>query len=374
MNVARDIAGFALPFAGGVLLTALAGTISCTNAGIIHLITLLCLFGTCITLLARKHLRLTPIVTQSLILSCACLCGMLSGLTELSMEHGLPASWVEGIAARFGERMKNAIDSIGFRSSESNALIKALLTGDRSALTAEISEAFRDSGASHILALSGLHLGIIYGALSWALSILGNSVYISRLRSIFIILACGFYTITTGAGPSIVRAFLFIVLGETARMSGRGHNLRDILMSALMIQLIFAPHSVRSVGFQLSYAAIAGIAFIYPWMKEFWPSDNATTIAGHCLGKGMKGLWNSMALSISCQITTGPIAYLYFGTFPRHFLLTNLLALPLTSLLIPTAILTLVLSVIGWCPTWFINMTESLVNALIWSLKVISTM
>jgi hypothetical protein len=81
-----------------------------------------------------------------------------------------------------------------------------------------------------------------------------------------------------------------------------------------------------------------------------------------------------VALSIACQITTGPLAYAYFGTFPMHFMFTNLLSLPLTGLLIPCALLTVVLSTLGCCPQILTQATEWLVSTLVWMLKVISTM
>ena len=88
----------------------------------------------------------------------------------------------------------------------------------------------------------------------------------------------------------------------------------------------------------------------------------------------MRWIWNSLALSISCQITTGPLAYMYFGTFPQHFLLTNLIALPLTGVLIPSALLTLCLSCLGCCPAWLAAITDFLAQTTIHSLHIISTM
>jgi predicted membrane metal-binding protein len=88
----------------------------------------------------------------------------------------------------------------------------------------------------------------------------------------------------------------------------------------------------------------------------------------------MRWIWNSAALSISCQLATGPLAYLYFGTFPQHFLLTNLISLPLTGFIIPCALASLVLSGLGWCPTFVVSVTEWLVSLLTWSLEVIASM
>ena len=88
----------------------------------------------------------------------------------------------------------------------------------------------------------------------------------------------------------------------------------------------------------------------------------------------MKWIWISAAMSIACQITTGPLAYLYFGTFPQHFILTNLLALPLTGLIIPASLITIALHSLGICPHVIMWATEALVSLLTNILSVISTM
>ena len=364
MNVARDIAGFALPFTVGVFITVYAGASFCFDAFLASSISLtLILLSTCTLLAMGKD---SPVLILAAIAGIGC--GILSGITGISLGLDLPTSGIERLAIRFGLRMQEAIDSIAFESSQTNALIKALLTGERTSLDSDIKNAFRASGASHILALSGLHLGMIYLIFSKVTGILGNSTSIRKIRSVTTICLCGFYTLATGAGASIVRAFIFILLRETARLTNRSQNLIQILFAALIIQLAISPMSARGIGFQLSYAAIAGIAVIYPWLKGFWPDD------GNIIVRPLKWLWDSAALSISCQLTTGPLAYLYFGTIPKYFMLTNLLALPITGILIPAALLTLCLSWAGWCPGIVIQATEMMANLLIKSLSVIATM
>ena len=92
------------------------------------------------------------------------------------------------------------------------------------------------------------------------------------------------------------------------------------------------------------------------------------------LTKCARWIWNSAAMSIACQITTGPIAYIYFGTFPSQFILTNLIALPLTGLIIPMTLLTLAANQSGICIRMLTDCTEWLVTALCESLSLLSTM
>lgn len=375
MHVEREIAGITLPFTIGAIITVLTVKSFCAGGFVIHELAFAACFMSLCGLLLRKRLSLGDGAVRTLLILSLCSCGALSGAVSTYHIPFADCSSVEEYAIGFGLRMQNIIDSIPFSSARTNALLKALLTGERSTLPAGLTEAFRDSGASHILALSGLHLGIIYGIFSKVLFFMGNSVAGRRMRSAVIVILCGFYTLATGAGPSIVRAFIFILLGEAARMTGRLHSLRQLLMASLLIQVIIDPLSVRSVSFQLSYAAMAGIAFIYPWLRDFWPSGKAgDDSCGRALVRAMRWIWNSAALSISCQLTTGPLAYLYFGTFPQHFLLTNLISLPLTGFIIPCALACLGLSGLGCCPAFMVSVTEWLASLLTWSLEVIASM
>ena len=376
MNVEREIAGFALSFAAGVIVTAYVGASFCIDPALLSNSAFAVIFIPVFFLLYWTHQGVLPsskyIILFHMYLA-AIGCGILSAATGLLLDVEMPPTLIETSAVRFGLKMKAAIDALPFKNPESGALIKALLTGDRSSLPADTINSFRASGASHILALSGLHLGIIYVIISKSLRVFGNSIYARFIRSIAAICICGFYTLATGAGPSIVRAFLFILLKETAQLTGRFSSLKQVFFASLIIQLIISPLSARSVGFQLSYAATAGIAFIYPQIKEFWLTETYSGLVGIII-KTLKWIWNSAALSISCQITTGPLAYLYFGSFPTHFTLTNLISLPLTGILIPCAVLTLCLGVLGWCPDILIVLTETLCKTMTWSLRVISTM
>ena len=375
MDVEREIAGIALPFTIGAVITVCTVKSFCAGGFVVHELAFAACFVSLCGLLLRKRLSLGDGAVRTLLILSLCSCGALSGAVSAYHIPFADCSSVEEYAIGFGLRMQNIIDSIPFSSAQTNALLKALLTGERSTLSPELTEAFRDSGASHILALSGLHLGIIYGIFSKVLFFTGNSVAGRRMRSAVIVILCGFYTLATGAGPSIVRAFIFILLGEAARMTGRLHSLRQLLMASLLIQVIIDPLSVRSVSFQLSYAAMAGIAFIYPWLRDFWPSGEAgDDSCGRALVSAMRWIWNSAALSISCQLTTGPLAYLYFGTFPQHFLLTNLISLPLTGFIIPCARACLGLSGLGCCPAFMVSVTEWLASILTWSLEVIASM
>lgn len=373
MNVERDIAGFAIPFAAGAFIAAYTGRLLYTGNLSYTSVLLAATLGLTALLMHPVRRRLAAPYIWTIIVLTGMAAGLFTGL------HGSVAAvssvpWRPGAADGFAQSLKNAIDSIPFARPDTNALIKALLTGASEDLSSETIQTFRKSGASHILALSGLHLGIIYGIVKFSLSVAGNSRAAVYTKAAVTVAICGFYTLATGAWPSIVRAFIFISLNEAARVTHRHHSIGNILMAALIIQIVLSPTAVRSAGFQLSYAAMAGIAFIYPYLKDFWPScdDNPTSLSSRL--DLPRRIWESAALSISCQITTGPLAYLYFRSLPMHFILTNLIALPLTTALIPAALVTIVLHGAGICPDAAIRFTEWLAHSLLRSLEIISTM
>ncbi len=371
MKVERETAGFALPFTAGVFLAAFSG-LGISDYHIFSLIASLGLVVFCLfTLLHPVRKSFDAITLWMLTATAALSAGMICGFTAERLSLSTLESAFSIRAREYGSAMQRSIDSLPFSNSDCNALAKALLTGDRSDVPGTVLTAFRDSGASHILALSGLHLGIIYGIITFVTSIIGNSRRAKCIRALISISVCGFYTLSTGAGPSIVRAFLFILLAEISRLTFRRTGTAQFLYASLIIQLAISPLSIRSAGFQLSYAAMAGIAFILPKLQGIWPGS---IYRDRRPIRWVRKVWNTAALSISCQMTTAPLAYLHFGTFPSNFLICNLIALPLTGIIIPASIITLLLHSLGICPDFAIHITERLISALIYSLEIIAVM
>ena len=276
------------------------------------------------------------------------------------------ATFLERRALAWAVRLRAFIDGIPFPSAGTAPLLKALLTGDRNGLSQDTVRVFRESGGAHLLALSGLHIGILYLLLSRLLWPLGNSPRARRFRYALIVLAAGLFTLMTGASPSIVRAFLFIFLNETARIACRPQDPIRILSTALLIQLVLSPSAITSTGFQLSYLAMVGIFLLFPILDGWYPPSSRFD--------PVRRIWEAAALSISCQAFTGPLAWFRFHSFPTYFLLTNLFALPLTTLLMGSAVTTLILRGIHCCPGFLIHATDGLCQALVWILQVISSM
>lgn len=381
MVEARDIMGISVPFAAGVATGAvlcpfLSGGLPIVTDSILLILicstTLLVRFD---KLSGRSGMRLVSLSNhrgQRIVFAgIFLLTGIFSSLSH-SIASGIPeygSGIVSTAAAKAVGHLRATIDAIPYPSVTTGPLVKALLTGDKSDLPKEITRIFRDSGASHILALSGLHLGVLYLLLTRLTSPLGNSPKARKSRCSLIIVAALFYSIMTGATPSIIRAFLFITINETARLLGRKRDPVRVLLAALTVQLALKPDVISSVGFQLSYMAMAGIFLLYPTLERIYPAPSGSRLSRF---NPFRKIWNAAMLSISCQIFTGPIAWHYFHTFPKYFILTNLVALPLTSAIMTLSVATIALSFFGTCPEPLVILNDHAMQALVFCLEIIS--
>lgn len=254
-------------------------------------------------------------------------------------------------------------------------LLKALLLGRKDGLDAGVKAAFRAAGASHILALSGLHLGIIYAVADSLLP--GRKIrtgILPKLRAAVLSGFCIVYMLVAGNGPSLQRAMVFVVVREVSRLQFTRVNLVQMLCTAAFVQLCFLdPENLFSLGFQLSYLAVTGIAVIFPYLRDFFPAPSKKErFTGAAI---LKKVWDLCALSISCQVTTAPLVYIYFKAFPARFLLTNLLAVPLTTAVVASAMgVTVALAAF---PDADLNLAVKAVDwlcgALVWIVELIAS-
>jgi len=359
MNEARDIVRISFPFVAGVLLASwLCGAGAYWFVGLALGVVVL------LFLLFSGKGGLGVLYGMLLFFGLGLFC---RGNAALMGLDGVSAG---GLPLRALRRLSALIDSIPFEHSSTNALLRALLTGQRDMLSREVVGDFRAAGAAHILALSGLHLGVIYLIISKLLSVLGRSRPAFALRSLLIVAFSLFYVLMTGASPSIVRAFLFISIGEIARhCPGRRKSPMGVWCTALLLQLALMPWVIDSLGFQLSYLAMLGIFTVFPWLDGFYPRAE-----GVFSFDPLRKIWSAVALTCSCQLFTAPLVWLRFHTFPKYFILTNLLALPLTEGLIFCGVASIILSAFGLDFSPLLWATDFLAQALQNSLSIIANM
>ncbi len=355
MVVERDIVAISIPYSAGVALAAAMPP----AGGFTYCAALVCLAvsAVCTALFCRESGRFPLIFTAFLA------AGIFSGLSA-ALTAGLGGGgWNPG--GRALEAMLSTIDGIGFGGSRTGPLVKALLTGQRTELSPAVVASFRAAGAAHILALSGLHLGVIYGILHKSLFWTGKSRAAELAGSILIISVSGFYVLMTGSSASVVRAYLFICLNELSRLfPGRRRRPIAVFAAALTLQLCLNPLIIRSPGFQLSYLAMLGIYLLFPALDAWYPGGRLNPL---------RRIWSASALTISCQIFTAPVVWWHFRSFPIYFLLTNLVALPLTEVFMICSVAVTATAAAGCCPSPLIFLTDMCGNALIGFLEAVAS-
>ena len=235
---------------------------------------------------------------------------------------------------------------------------------DGSLTPEQLKEAYRLSGAMHLLALSGLHVGFIYGMLNAIFSILPRTRKWPILRGSAIILLLLFYAIFSGASPSICRAVLMASIYEICGMLGRERNgLNSLSISALAICCI-NPDAPSSISFQLSYCAMLGIFLIYPGVRK--AIDYVTQ------NKMARKVWNLTMVSISCQIFTAPLTLCYFGSFPLISLLTNIVTAPAVAAVMSIAPAAIVLTDVPFLGEWSATLLSYSIQTLNLLIEILS--
>lgn len=272
----------------------------------------------------------------------------------------------EGAKERFAEFAESPGENLATVS-----ITKVLLVGDKSSLDRAVKQNFREAGVAHTLALSGLHVGIVWSFFTLLLFFLGCSLKMRKVR-LFIIMPLIFgYAFITGLSNSVVRAAIMLSLWQINHLYGRKNSGSNSILATAFIILLINPASLRSISFQLSFAAVLGIAIMYPVMNEsiLWLGDK---IKVRIVKKAVVYSLQMMGISIACQIFTLPVVLYYFGTTPQHFLISNLAVIPSVTLTIYSSSLTLMggvastlFSSLTPIATLFASVTERVVTVLL---------
>lgn len=234
-------------------------------------------------------------------------------------------------------RLYRRLEDAGLTGDEL-ATTGALTLGYKDDIDPEVRRHFQASGAAHVLAVSGLHTGILYGLVLWLLTLGGRfkPMYENRIgrcavSGVVIAIMWG-YAWLTGMTPSVVRAVTMVTIFEAGRMLYRqSYSLNTIAAAAVLI-LAVRPTDLWSVSFQLSFAATAAIVILISLQPSAFSHQK---ILNYFIG--------IIVVSLAAQIGTLPITMYYFGQISSYFLLTNLIVLPLAALLVPCGLLTIVL-------------------------------
>jgi competence protein ComEC len=242
------------------------------------------------------------------------------------------------------------------KGEKETGLAEALLIGYKNDLDKSLVQSYSNTGVVHVIAISGLHLGIVYWILARLFMPLQKRKRWKYLRPVLIIAGLWIFSCLAGAQPSIVRSALMfscIVAGETLT---RRTNIFNTLALSVFLLLCYNPWWLWDPGFQLSYAAVSGLVlFMRPVYRIFYFKNRFLDM-----------IWQMNAVTLAAQLLTLPISIYYFHQFPNYFLLTNLIAVPLSTIIL---ICEIVLCAVAAIP-FAASLAGQLTTWLIWLMNI----
>jgi len=256
-------------------------------------------------------------------------------------------------ASRLNTRIIHNLEKANFNKAEMNVAM-ALILGQQQEISADIIQDYQYSGATHVLSVSGLHVGFIMLFILFVLKPVPNTQKGSFIKLVCIIISLALFAVVSGLSPPVLRSvvmFSFIAIGNHLR---RSTNTYHTLLVSILLILLFEPYFLFDVGFQLSYIALFSIVWLQPLLKNIWSPKN----------KIVKYLWEALTVSFAAQIGTFPICLYYFHQFPGLFFVTNILILPVLSFIMIAGIIVMVISVFQSCPLFIIQIFEKSVYLL----------
>ena len=245
------------------------------------------------------------------------------------------------------------------------AVAAALILGYKAELSDETRNAYAHTGAMHVLAVSGLHVGIIQLLASFLLGLLRLPWrHWPLVRTLLLLVCIWAFALLTGASPSVLRAatlFSFLSIGQAMK---RRANIYNTLAASAFLLLCIDPYLLFNIGFQLSYLAVLGIVYFQPVFYRQWYIQNR---AGDYL-------WKLLAVSLAAQLTTLPLSLFYFHQFPLYFWLSGLIVVPAAALILSAGLALFALHlvpVVGMAAGKLLYGITWMVNALIFLIQQI---
>lgn len=234
------------------------------------------------------------------------------------------------------DKISNDFNNYNF-TKDQLSIIQALLLGQRQDINSELTEKYSQAGAIHILAISGLHIGILLFFFKALLSPL-KRIKNGKIIQLFLLISIlWLFAILSGLSPSVVRAvtmFSFVAIGMHLQ---KATNIFNTIAVSILLLLLFKPNFLFEVGFQLSYSAVIAIVWIQPLFSKLWKPKN----------KIVNYFYEILTVSISAQIGVLPLSIYYFHQFPGLFFLTNLVVIPLLTLILVLGILIILTNTIS---------------------------
>ena len=221
-------------------------------------------------------------------------------------------------ALQLRHRLLSRYHTLATADDASASLVAAMTLGDRTGLSREQRDVFATSGTAHILALSGLHMGILFGLFT-LLPVFWRR---SAVVVVFVVALSWGFALLTGLSVSVVRSAVMLTVASLCAMRGWRTSVINVLCFAALIILLFSPLALFDVGFQLSFLSVLAILMLMPVLDSFWSERN---LFNHPF---LRVLWGLLAVGFAAQVGTAPLVAFCFGHLPLYFLLSTLVAIP----------------------------------------------
>ena len=287
-----------------------------------------------------------------------CLCMVVLGalLMQRARQEPPSVSRLDRSKTYFLERRAKLLDRLSESGVDGSAyaVVAAMALGDKSQLTRELRDAYAISGASHILALSGLHLGIIYTLLSLLLS----RRRWQMVSQIVIIVSIWLFVFLVGLSASVVRSAVMVSIYALLSLGHRDKLSVNTLAFAAIVMLLFNPMALFDVGFQLSFMAVLTILLFYPLLESLWSQP---FLLDHRL---FRWLWTMLSVSCAAQIGVAPLIAYYFGRISCYFLLANLIVVPAAALILYLSLAVLLIPSLAYLLIYIVDTLNQLLVSI----------
>ncbi|MGI9547934.1 MAG: ComEC/Rec2 family competence protein, partial [Flavobacteriaceae bacterium] len=270
------------------------------------------------------------------------------------LSHSSDERTLIGLAARTRGKIIADLKKLGFGKTE-RSIIQALLLGDRREIDQATFKSYKNAGAIHILAISGLHVGIVLLMLQILLKPLESLPGGRTIKLLIIVLLLWAFALIAGFSASVVRAvtmFSFVAYALFLHRPGSSFNI--LALSMLFILLFIDPLFLFQLGFQLSYAAVFSILWFYPKLVRFW-------MPNHFLPRKA---WQLFSVGLAAQLGVLPLSLYYFHQFPGLFFISNMVIVPFLGIILGLGFVIVIMAVFTIIPDFLIFLYDSIIRMM----------
>ena len=258
-----------------------------------------------------------------------------------------------GIADNIRQHINKKLEPYHFKPDEL-AIINALLLGQRQDISEEVYTSYTNAGVIHILAVSGLHVGIILLILSFIFKPLERFKHGKLIKTILLVSILWSFALIAGLSASVTRAVTMFSIVAIALNLKRPTNIYNTLAISMFVILLFKPLFLFDVGFQLSYLAVFAIVTIDPFLYNLWKPKN----------KVLNFYWHTFTVTVSAQLGIIPVSLYYFHQFPGSFFISNLVIIPFLGLILGLGILVILLAVLNMLPQFGADLYGNIIRLM----------